>query len=236
MLLSDQDSFQHILRVLNTNVDGKQKIMYALTSIKGLGRRFSNVACKKAEIDLNKRCVGALPEAVLVQHGWEGCMQQSPIDGGAASQPGGQPSHSAVVAGSCIQWRCWLSCVGSGRRQLKTRVARRRPRPPACSRRPLASHPSWRGPTQPLETCSGEQSAVSVNRPQLRSSSALQRPAPPAPPLRHGRAGELSAEELERILVIVSNPRSFKIPDWFLNRQKDVKDGRYSQARHLRRL
>lgn len=44
------------------------------------------------------------------------------------------------------------------------------------------------------------------------------------------RAGELSAEELERILVIVSNPRSFKIPDWFLNRQKDVKDGRYMQA------
>lgn len=27
--------FQHILRLLNTNVDGKEKIMYALTSIKG---------------------------------------------------------------------------------------------------------------------------------------------------------------------------------------------------------
>ena len=34
--------FQHILRVLNTNVDGKDKIMYALTRIKGIGRRFSN--------------------------------------------------------------------------------------------------------------------------------------------------------------------------------------------------
>lgn len=44
-------------------------------------------------------------------------------------------------------------------------------------------------------------------------------------------AGELSAEELESIMTIVANPRAYKIPDWFLNRQKDVKDGRYSQAR-----
>lgn len=31
-------------------------------------------------------------------------------------------------------------------------------------------------------------------------------------------------------MVIVSNPRTFKIPDWFLNRQKDHKDGRYAQV------
>ena len=43
------------------------------------------------------------------------------------------------------------------------------------------------------------------------------------------RAGELSAAELESLMVIVANPRTFKIPDWFLNRQKDHKDGRYSQ-------
>ena len=28
------DKFQHILRVLNTNIDGKQKIMFGLTAIK----------------------------------------------------------------------------------------------------------------------------------------------------------------------------------------------------------
>ena len=28
----------------------------------------------------------------------------------------------------------------------------------------------------------------------------------------------------------MSNPRQYKIPDWFLNRQKDVKDGRYGQV------
>ena len=33
------DDFQHILRVLNTNVDGRTKVMYALTQIKGIGRR-----------------------------------------------------------------------------------------------------------------------------------------------------------------------------------------------------
>lgn len=32
-------------------------------------------------------------------------------------------------------------------------------------------------------------------------------------------------------MTIVSNPRAYKIPDWFLNRQKDIKDGRYSQVR-----
>jgi small subunit ribosomal protein S18e len=52
------DEFQHILRVLNTNVDGKQKVMYAMTAIKGIGRRFANIVCKKAEVDLNKRCAG----------------------------------------------------------------------------------------------------------------------------------------------------------------------------------
>ena len=31
-------------------------------------------------------------------------------------------------------------------------------------------------------------------------------------------------------MVIVSNPRTFKVPDWFLNRQKDHKDGRFAQV------
>ena len=55
MSLVANEDFQHILRVLNTNVDGKQKIMFALTSIKGIGRRFANLICKKADVDMNKR-------------------------------------------------------------------------------------------------------------------------------------------------------------------------------------
>ncbi|CAG8531874.1 8123_t:CDS:2 [Paraglomus occultum] len=43
------------------------------------------------------------------------------------------------------------------------------------------------------------------------------------------RAGELTNEELARIVNIVQNPTQFKIPNWFLNRQKDIVDGKYSQ-------
>ena len=48
-------NFNHILRLLNTNVDGKIKIMYALTKIGGVGRRFANLICKNADVDLKKR-------------------------------------------------------------------------------------------------------------------------------------------------------------------------------------
>ena len=48
-------NFQHILRMCNTNIDGRQKVMFALTAVKGIGRRFSNLICKKCDIDLSKR-------------------------------------------------------------------------------------------------------------------------------------------------------------------------------------
>lgn len=44
------------------------------------------------------------------------------------------------------------------------------------------------------------------------------------------RAGELTDDEVERVITIMQNPRQYKIPDWFLNRQKDHKDGKYSQV------
>ncbi|KAL8227421.1 hypothetical protein R6Q59_000094 [Mikania micrantha] len=44
------------------------------------------------------------------------------------------------------------------------------------------------------------------------------------------RAGELSSAEIDNLMTIVANPRQFKIPDWFLNRKKDYKDGKYSQV------
>ena len=87
-------TFQHILRVMNTNIDGKRNIMFAITAIKGVGRRYANLVLKKADIDLNKR------------------------------------------------------------------------------------------------------------------------------------AGELSEEDVEKIITIMQNPRQYKIPNWFLNRQKDIKDGK----------
>eukprot|EP01097_Dermamoeba_algensis_P005773 TRINITY_DN3642_c0_g1_i1.p1 TRINITY_DN3642_c0_g1~~TRINITY_DN3642_c0_g1_i1.p1 ORF type:complete len:155 (+),score=42.13 TRINITY_DN3642_c0_g1_i1:91-555(+) len=97
-LVLEGESFQHILRILNTNIDGRHKVMYAMTSIKGIGRRFSNIICKKADIDINKR------------------------------------------------------------------------------------------------------------------------------------AGELSVKEQDKLVDIISRPLQYKIPLWFLNRQKDIKDGKYSQV------
>lgn len=60
LVTGEKSNFQFILRLLNTNVDGKQKIMYALTKIKGVGRRYSNLVCKKADVDLNKRWVSTI--------------------------------------------------------------------------------------------------------------------------------------------------------------------------------
>jgi ribosomal protein S13 len=55
IVIPEATQFQHIIRLLNTNIDGKRKIMYAMTDIKGVGRRFSNIVLKKADIDINKR-------------------------------------------------------------------------------------------------------------------------------------------------------------------------------------
>lgn len=97
MNVPEKPGFQHIIRLLNTNVDGTQKIVFALTAIKGVGRRFATVVCKKADVDLSKR------------------------------------------------------------------------------------------------------------------------------------AGDLEVADLERIVTIMQNPTQYKIPTWFLNRQKDIKDGATSQ-------
>lgn len=41
--------------MLNTNVDGRRKVAFALTAVKGCGRRYANLVCRKADIDLTKR-------------------------------------------------------------------------------------------------------------------------------------------------------------------------------------
>merc|ERR1711872_528864 len=98
MTLVLPEKFQHILRVLNTNIDGKRCAPYAISAIKGIGRRFAHVVLRKADVDPTKR------------------------------------------------------------------------------------------------------------------------------------AGELTEDEVDRVVTIMQNPRQYKIPDWFLNRQKDVRDGKYSQV------
>ena len=41
LVLERAAEFKHIVRILNTNIDGKQKMAYGIRSIKGIGRRFA---------------------------------------------------------------------------------------------------------------------------------------------------------------------------------------------------
>jgi len=47
MSLVIPEKFQHILRIMNTNIDGKRKVTIAMTAIKGVGRRYANIVLKK---------------------------------------------------------------------------------------------------------------------------------------------------------------------------------------------
>ena len=60
------EKFQHILRILNTNIDGRIKVMFAITSIKGVGRRYANIVLKKADVEVTKRAGELTDEEVLV--------------------------------------------------------------------------------------------------------------------------------------------------------------------------
>lgn len=127
LVVPDKNAFQHILRLLNTNVDGKEKVMFALTRIKGVGRRYSNIVIKKVP----------------------SLLQNNLTSGRCGSQQ------------TVLSPHLFYSCY------------------------PCAD---------------------------LTSS-----------------AGELTTEELERIVTIIQNPTHYKIPEWFLNRQKDIIDGKNSQ-------
>ncbi|ETO24292.1 hypothetical protein RFI_12869 [Reticulomyxa filosa] len=54
-LVIKEAQFQHILRILNSNVAGVKPAPIALCKIKGIGRRFATMICKKAEINIRKR-------------------------------------------------------------------------------------------------------------------------------------------------------------------------------------
>lgn len=61
------EKFQHILRVMNTNIDGKRKAPVAMTAIKGVGRRYSTIVLKKADVDLTKRAGEMSDEEVCLR-------------------------------------------------------------------------------------------------------------------------------------------------------------------------
>ena len=54
-MLSRASEFQYLLRMMNTNINGKHKVGFALRGIKGIGRRFATLSCKIAQVDVNRR-------------------------------------------------------------------------------------------------------------------------------------------------------------------------------------
>lgn len=63
-MIENANDFRHIIRMQNTNVQGKQKVAYGLRIIKGMGRRFTLLALKIAQIDSNIRA-GELTDAQI---------------------------------------------------------------------------------------------------------------------------------------------------------------------------
>jgi len=53
--------FKHIVRVVNTDLDGRKQIAHALTKIKGVGRMYANSICLIANVDKHHK-TGELPE------------------------------------------------------------------------------------------------------------------------------------------------------------------------------
>jgi len=53
--------FRHFTRIVNTDLDGTQKVSHALSRIKGIGNRMAGAIVQKAGIDPNTR-LGLLPE------------------------------------------------------------------------------------------------------------------------------------------------------------------------------
>ena len=50
--------------MINTNVDGKLKVAYALTAIKGVGRRFAHMVVRRADVDITKRAGELTPDEI----------------------------------------------------------------------------------------------------------------------------------------------------------------------------
>ena len=55
LVLQNPNDFTPLLRVQNTNINGKQKAPFGIRQIRGVGRRFAILALKIAQVDVNKR-------------------------------------------------------------------------------------------------------------------------------------------------------------------------------------
>ncbi len=57
----DQENFNHLVRIANTDLDGSKQVSMALMKIKGVGFVFSNALCKMASVNHHEK-IGYLPQ------------------------------------------------------------------------------------------------------------------------------------------------------------------------------
>lgn len=63
--VEEVEELRHIVRVLNTDLDGKKQVQMALTGVKGIGRRCARLFAQEANVDPHK-ILGLLPEEEIV--------------------------------------------------------------------------------------------------------------------------------------------------------------------------
>jgi hypothetical protein len=57
LIIENVDNFKHILRILNTKIEGTRTVPYAIEAINGIGRRFGYLICKILRINPRMRAV-----------------------------------------------------------------------------------------------------------------------------------------------------------------------------------
>jgi small subunit ribosomal protein S13 len=57
----EEDDFQYIVRIANTDIDGNKKLIHGLSSVKGIGRHLSTFVIQKTGLDRNTK-MGHLKE------------------------------------------------------------------------------------------------------------------------------------------------------------------------------
>ena len=63
-IIPDNPNFRYIVRVANTDLDGTRPTALALTGVRGVGLRISEVACRIAQVNASEM-IGNLPETTV---------------------------------------------------------------------------------------------------------------------------------------------------------------------------
>ncbi len=58
------EELKHLVRIVNTDINGKKPIAFAMSKIKGVGIPFAHAVCRIAKVDLHKKA-GALSDTEI---------------------------------------------------------------------------------------------------------------------------------------------------------------------------